>query len=116
MDGCGLGRSEAAGRLQHDLDAQFGPGQLRRVPFGQHLDTAAVDDEGVPVHAHRAAEPPGRRVEREQPSERARFGEVVDGDDLEAAFTFEQGTQHVASDTAEPVNSDASHMSYPFDS
>jgi hypothetical protein len=63
----GLRRREAAGRLQHDVHAEFGPRQLRRFALGEHLDTTAVDDEDVPVHGHRAAEAPCRRVEGQQP-------------------------------------------------
>ena len=95
--------------FQHDVDAEFGPRQLRRFALGEHRDATAVDDEGVPVDGHRAAEPAGRAVVGEQPGEGGGLGEVVDGDDLEVAVALEQCAQHVASDAAESVDGDASH-------
>jgi hypothetical protein len=70
---------------------------------------AGVDDEGVPVGGHRAAEPAGRRAVGERPRGGGRCGEVVDGDDLQGAVAFEQCAQHIASDAAESVDGDASH-------
>jgi hypothetical protein len=112
----GLGRGEAAGGFQDDVDAEFGPRQLRRFALGQHLDPTAVDDEDVPVDGHRAPEPAGRAVEGEQPGEGGGLGQVVDGDDLEGAVALQQCAQHIASDAAESVDGDASHEWCPFPS
>ena len=38
-------RAEEAGRLDHDLDAELAPRQLRRVGLGRHGDPAPVDDD-----------------------------------------------------------------------
>ena len=34
---------EQSGALVHDVDTELTPRQLRRVPFGEHLDPVAVD-------------------------------------------------------------------------
>ena len=65
----GLGRGEAAGGLEHDVDAELGPRQVGRVALGEHRDAAAVDDEVVPVDLDRAAEPAERAVVGEQVGE-----------------------------------------------
>lgn len=110
----GLGVGEAAGRLEDDLHAELGPGKLRRLALGEHLDAVAVDDEGVAVDAHRTAEATRGRVEGEQSREGGRLRQVVHGHDLEVGVALEQCAQHVASDAAESVDGDASHEWCPF--
>ncbi len=105
----GLGRGEAAGGFQDDVDTEFGPRQVRRFALGQHRDPTAVDDEGVAVDGHRTPEPAGRAVEGEQPGESGGLGQIVDGDDLQGTVALQQCAQHIASDAAESVDGDASH-------
>ena len=38
-----VGVGEAAGGLEHDVDAEVLPRQLRRILLGEHLDLVAVD-------------------------------------------------------------------------
>ena len=107
-------RGEAARRLEHEVDLELRPRQVRGVALGEHLDAAAVDHERVPVDLDGAAEPAGGAVEAEQLRERLRVGEVVHGDDLEVGVALEQGAEHVAADAAESVDGDASHAGDSF--
>ena len=100
---------EATGGLEHDVDAELGPREVRGVALREDRDAATVDDEGVAVHGHGAAEAAGRRVVGEQAGEGGGFGQVVHGDDLEVALALEQRTQHVASDASETVDGNAGH-------
>ena len=43
--GCFVGVREYAGGLDHQINAHFRPRYLRRVPFGEDLDAAAVHDQ-----------------------------------------------------------------------
>jgi hypothetical protein len=100
---------EAAGRLDHDRDAQVLPRELGRVLLGGDGDGLAVDDERLVAGLDRAAELAVDRVVLEEVRERLRVGEVVDGDDLQVlGAALRDGAHDAASDTSESVDRDAS--------
>ena len=106
---------EEAGRLDHDVDAEVAPRQVRRVALGQHLDLVAVDDQRVLADLDRARERAEDGVVLEQVAQRAGVREVVDGDDLDVRARLVRGAEDVAADPAEAVDPDAySHGLEPF--
>ena len=63
---------ELAGALEHDVDAEIFPGQLRRILDGQHLELIAADLDGVGGGADRNGEIAEHRVVLQKMSERLR--------------------------------------------
>src|SRR5262249_5951762 len=102
-----LGIGEDAGGLEHDVDAQVGPRQDRRVLLLEHLDLAPVDDQRVVRMVDRAGIGAVRRVVLEQQRIQARLDEVVHGHDLEVRRSLDDGLEGLAADAAEAVDSDA---------
>jgi hypothetical protein len=121
-----LGLREKAGRLDHVVDAQLLPGELRRRLGADDQDLFAVDREHVVcflvgarlLGADLAGELPLHRIVFQQ------VGEVVGGDDVAHRdhldlFSEEpllvQGAEHEATDPTETVDSDTSaHCVLPF--
>jgi hypothetical protein len=79
---------EQARALEHDVDAELAPRQLRRIALGQHADAVAVDDHVVAVDFDLARELAVRRVVARQVRVGLRVAEVVDRDDLDLARAF----------------------------
>ncbi len=105
--GLGLG-GEQAGAFQHHVDAQFAPGQLRRIALGANLDAVAVDDQVAAVHRHLAREFAVGGVVLGQVRVGLGIAEVVDRDDLELvrATGFVQRAQDVAANATVTVDGD----------
>src|SRR3954453_22591947 len=73
---------EEAGRLEHDLDAEVAPRQVRGIALLEDLDLLAVDDEAVAADLHLARIRPQDRVVLDQVGERRVVRDVVDRDPL----------------------------------
>ena len=89
--GFGLG-SEEAGALQHNVNADLAPGEVRRVFLGQDLDLLAIHGDGSLVGLDGVALVTALRgVIFQQVGKHFRAGEVVDRDDLVTL-----GAEHLA--------------------
>jgi hypothetical protein len=101
-------RREETRALEHDVDAELAPRQLRRVALRAHLDAVAADDERVSIDADLHRERTVRRVVACEV--RVGFGvtEVVDGDDLNLvrALRLIERAQDVATDATVTVDCD----------
>ena len=103
-------RAEAAGALEHDVDAELAPTEAppgRR--SAKHRDRTSVDDERAVAGLDRAGKRPVDAVVAEQVRERRRVGEVVDADPLDVGAALEGGAERAASDAAEAVDGNCSH-------
>src|SRR5205809_443528 len=84
--------------------AELLPGNVLGIAFLEHLDGLAVDDQRVVLHPDRPLEAAQDRIVLQQVREYGRFGQVVDGNELEVAIP-ERAAQQVAPDPPETVNS-----------
>ena len=96
---------ELAGRLEHDVDAEILPRQLRRILLREHLELIAADLDGVAGGADRHGEVAEHRVVFQQVRERRRVGDVVDRDDVDVVVR-QRRAHDVAADSSEPVDAD----------
>ena len=93
-------------RLDHQIDLEVAPRQVRRVALGQHLELVLASHPDLPVHRLGATfEAPVVRVVREQVRHRPRVTEVVDRHHLEVAAAFQVRAVEVPTDPPEPVDS-----------
>ena len=102
-----LAVGEEAGGLHDDLDAQVAPGQVGGVALSEHLDVLAVDGDAILVVGDLAVETTEDRVVLEQVGQGLVVRQVVDGDNLDVGALLEGGTEEVAADPAEAVNTNA---------
>ena len=75
---------EEPGRLEHDVDAEVLPWQLRRVLHRQHLELVLVDRDLVAARADVRLQVAEDRVVLEQVRERRGVRQVVDRDEVES--------------------------------
>jgi hypothetical protein len=94
---------EAAGRLDHDVDAELGPGQLRGAPFGDHPDRVAVDQQLVAAYLDLAGESAVGRVVPEEVRIGISRDEVVDGDELDVVIGRVQRAYEIPTDPTKPI-------------
>src|SRR4029079_2183008 len=98
-------RSENAGALERDVDAEFFPRQLRGVLDGGDLDGATAATGRVALDRHLGGEPPVHGVVAQQMRVGLDGREIVDGDDLDIVPPgFDRGAQDIAADAAESVD------------
>jgi hypothetical protein len=69
--------------LEHEIHAQFAPGQFGRIALRDHADAVAVDHHGVAVDVHIAAEAAVHGVETRQMGIGIGIAQIVDRDDLD---------------------------------
>ena len=100
-----LAPRERPGALEHELDAQLLPGELRWVAAAQRPQLAAGDDQIASVDDHGLRVPPVHRVEAKQVGEVLDVDQVVDGDQLERRLVDHQ-LQDRASDSSQTVDGD----------
>ena len=93
------------GGLEHDVDAERLPRQLRRILDREHLELVAVDGDAVAARGDVGLQVAEDRVVLEQVRQRLGVGQVVDGDDVDPAVAH-GGAHDVAADAAEPVDPD----------
>src|SRR3990172_7041482 len=99
-----LARREEAGGLEHDLDAEFLPGEVGRVALVQEpkLDVPGAD--GSVERLYLLLEGAEDRVVLEQVGHRLRVAEIVDGDELDVRSPLSRGPGEVPSDPPETVD------------
>jgi hypothetical protein len=101
----GLARvGEQTGRLDHHVGAEVAPGQLARVALFEHLEGLAPDGDVVGRGLHLVAETAQDAVVLEQVRQRGVVGEVIDGNDFDVGALRQSGTEEVAADPAEAVD------------
>jgi hypothetical protein len=92
--------------LDHDLGAQFLPGQPGRISLTEHLYLLAVEADRVV----RMLDLPWKRAERgvvfREVSEGGRVGDVVDGDEVDVEPLFPGRSEQIPPDAAEAVDTD----------
>ena len=81
----GVAVGEEAGGLEHDVDAEVLPRQLRRILQRQHLELVLVDGDPVALGGDVGLQVAQDRVVLEQVGERRRVRQVVDRDDVDVA-------------------------------
>ena len=103
---------EHAGAFQHQVDAEVGPRQVRRVAFGERRDPPAVDQQ-CPVRGGdrtRVAAVDG--VVFEEVGQVVDVGDVVDRDEVEPVGV-QQDLQRRPADAAQPVDGHVRHLTPP---
>ena len=105
MLGGGVAVGEEAGRLEHDVDAEVLPRQLRRIAQRQHLELVAVDRDAVVLGLDVRVQVAEHRVVLQQVRERVRARQIVDRDEVDV-LVAERRAHDVAADAAEPVDAD----------
>jgi hypothetical protein len=96
---------EEARAFEDDLDAEFLPGQLRRVAHGQDLEVVPVDGNPVLAGFDLGVQVPEDRVVLQQVRERGRAREVVDRHEVDVLVT-QRRAHDVAADTPESIDAD----------
>jgi hypothetical protein len=102
-----LGVGEEAGGLDDHVDVVGAPVDVGRVLLGEHLDLVAVDAQPVARGLDRARVAAQGRVVLGQLGQRLGVGQVVDRHELDVGAGRLGGTEHVAADAAETVDTDA---------
>jgi len=107
-----LGRvGEEPGGLEDDVGAEVTPGELRGVAFGEGLDQLVADLDAAVDDTDRPAEAAEDRVVLEQVGLGCVVTEVVERDHLDVGARCLNGTEEVAANAAEAVDTDAnSHV------
>src|SRR5919204_27072 len=98
---------EEAGRLDHDVDAEVAPAELRGIALGEDDELLAVDDDRVVAGLDRPVVGPQDRVVLQEVGQRLHVGDVVDRDPLDVGVLGLGGAEHIAADASEPVDSHA---------
>ena len=106
---------EQAGRLEHHVDAERFPGQLRRIAHRQHLELVAVDRNRVALCLDAGVEVAQNRVVLQQMREGRGVGQVVDRHEIDV-LVAERGSHDIPADPAEPVDADPHGHRSPPDS
>ena len=94
---------EEPGGLEHDVNAQVFPRQLRRVAHRQHFELVAIDRDRVPFGLDFCVQVAEHRVVLQQMRQRRRVRQVVDRDEVDV-FVGERRPHDVPADAAEPVD------------
>ena len=105
------------GAFEHDVHADFFPGQISRILFGIDLDLFAVHDDRAVFGFDFVREGVSalRTVVLEKVGEHFRVGEVVDGDHL-VSFRGEHLTESQTADSAEAVDSNSNVLCHNYES
>jgi hypothetical protein len=101
-----LALAEHAGRLDHGVDPEIPPGQLRRVALTEHGDAPLGRHELVILQRQGMGKRAHDRVVVEQVTQRIVIEKVIDRHDLNVAALLDDA-KYGAADAAEPVDCDA---------
>ena len=97
---------EPSRRLEHDVDAEVLPRQLRRLLLREHLDLVAVDRDRPVAGCHVTAIRPVDRVVLEEVGQPFGIGEVVDRDKIDVRDALQlRGPHDLSPDPTETVDS-----------
>ena len=107
-----FGGREDPGALQHEVDPQLAPRQLRRVTLGERRDPSAVDDQLALRGADVVVVAPVDGVVLDQVRQVVRVGDVVDRDEVEP-IGIEQDLQRRPADPPQAVDRDGRHVTPP---
>ena len=111
--GCRVAVREEPRRLEHDVDAEVLPRELRRVAERQDLELVALDRDAVAARLDCRVQVPQDRVVLEQMRQRRGVRQVVDRDEVDVLVP-KCRTHDVAADPAEAVDSNPHcHQSPP---
>jgi len=94
---------EEPGGLEHDVNAQVLPRQLRRIAQRQHLELVAVDRDRIARGRHLRVQIAEHRVVLQKMRQRCSVREVVDGDEVDV-LVGERRAHDIPTDPAKPVN------------
>ena len=95
---------EEARRLDHDVDLEVAPGQVRRIALRKPCQRGAVHLQRPAFDLDVTVEVPERRVVLQEVRHRRDVAEVVERDDLEVPAAVERSAKEVAADPAESVD------------
>ena len=110
MASSGFVGCEKPGGLNHEINVQFAPRELRRVTFGEALDAFAVEDDCVAIRPHFTCKASVGGVVFEQIREIVGWHKVVDRHKFKAGI-LASGPQHHAANAAKSVDANAkSHV------
>jgi hypothetical protein len=99
----GVAIREQPRRLEHEVDAERLPRQLRGILDREHLELVAVDGDPIPRGLDARLEVSQNRIVFEQVGEGLGVGQVVDGHDVDR-LVADRGAHDVPADPAEPVD------------
>src|SRR5690606_33612056 len=99
----GLALLERAGALEHHVDTELAPRELRRIARAERPQPSARDTELAVLHGDGLRITAVHRVETKQVGQVLRVDEVVDRDELEPGLVDEQ-LQNRTADPAQPVD------------
>ena len=95
---------EPPGGFEHDLTAQFLPGECRGILLRGDRDLPAVDDHALLTGRDRPLEPPLHAVILQQQRQVLRVGEVVDRHDLEVERPLGQHSENQPADPSKSID------------
>src|SRR5262249_62347854 len=98
---------EEAGGLDHEVDLEVAPRQIRWIPLRQDLQLGLAGGDDTVADLDVLAQLPEDGVELEQVTHRLCVAEVVDRDDLEIPAPLEVSPKEVAPNAPESVDSHA---------
>ena len=99
--------AEAAGRLDHDVDVELGPRELRRVGLGRHGDAGAVDEHRAVDDLDLTGKPAVDGVVPEQVSEHLGVCGIIDRHPLDVALALVGRAKCRASGAPEAIDCNA---------
>ena len=98
-------RGENAGAFHGDINAELFMRQLGGIFHSGHFDRAATHIDCIPMHDHIMRETAMHRVIAHQMRIGFHRTQIIDADNLKIrAAGFDDGTQHIAADTAKTID------------
>src|SRR5271165_2563048 len=106
VESCVVAAAELTGGFDHDVHAEVAPPDRSGLARAERSYGLAIDDDRVLIVRDVGCESAKGRVKGQQMRERARVGDVVDGDDLEVVV-LQAAPDERSPDPAEAIDSDA---------
>ena len=105
--------TQRSGAFEHQVDAQFGPRQLTRIPAGMHGYRPVANHQVIPVDADRSVVATVHTVVAQQVGQIARRHEVIDRREVHPV-DVEQDLQRCPTDASQTVDGHRRHRSTAF--
>ena len=101
-----IARAKKPRRLENDIDAEFAPGQLSRIAFGQNANAITIHDHVIAVDFNRAREATMCRIATRQMRVCIGVAKIVNSKnfDFRALATLIQSAQDVSANSTVAVN------------